>query len=141
MAMRTSSMYLILALLACYEPSLAELNGADPASRNSESANLRDVNGVGHEGSVADSVGTFLDSINIEDAIQGMLQTAKKEAEASTTDDEYEPDPRTATGGIINTLLVVLTILAFLGNAGFLVHVFWIKDNRLDNAYLVSLRT
>jgi hypothetical protein len=137
-------MYLLLwASLALfyYTPTLvAGVNGADPSSRNSESSALHDVNDAEHEGSVAESVGTFLDSINIEDAIQGMLQTAKKEAEASA-DDDYQPDPRTATGGIINTLLVVLTILAFMGNAGFLVHVFWIKDNRLDSAYLDSLRT
>jgi len=38
------------------------------------------------------------------------------------------PAPRTATGGIINTLMIFLSFLAFLGNAGFLIHVFWLKE-------------
>ncbi len=33
-------------------------------------------------------------------------------------------DPRTATGGIINTLMVLLSIFAVLGNGAFLVYVF-----------------
>lgn len=36
--------------------------------------------------------------------------------------------PRTATGGVINTLLVVLCFLAFGGNLIFLVHVFYLKE-------------
>ena len=48
-------------------------------------------------------------------------------------DDKYSkqvaPKPRTATGGVINTLMIFLTILAFVGNAAFLVHVFWLKEN------------
>jgi hypothetical protein len=36
-----------------------------------------------------------------------------------------ENSPRTATGGIINTLLCLLTVVAFLGNAAFLVYVFF----------------
>ena len=35
--------------------------------------------------------------------------------------------PRTATGGIIHTLLVTLTICSFIGNAIFLVNVFWLS--------------
>lgn len=38
------------------------------------------------------------------------------------------PHARTATGGIINTLMVSLTFLAFFGNVAFLVHVFWVKE-------------
>jgi len=32
---------------------------------------------------------------------------------------------RTATGGLIHTFLVILTVFAFLSNGAFLVHVFW----------------
>ena len=43
--------------------------------------------------------------------------------------EEYEGggSPRTATGGLINTLLVLLTIVSFIGNALFLVSVFWLS--------------
>jgi len=34
---------------------------------------------------------------------------------------------RTATGGLINTLMIVLTIFAFIGNGLFLVYVFWLS--------------
>ena len=45
-------------------------------------------------------------------------------------EDEMSDDkpPRTATGGVINTLLVVLCFLAFGGNLVFLVHVFYLKE-------------
>ncbi len=50
-----------------------------------------------------------------------------KEAE-SEDDDDTDTAPRTATGGIINTLLVFLCFVAFLGNAIFLYHVFFGKE-------------
>lgn len=34
---------------------------------------------------------------------------------------------RTATGGFINTVMIILTIFAFLGNGAFLVYVFWLS--------------
>lgn len=34
---------------------------------------------------------------------------------------------RTATGGFVYTLLVTLTVLAFLSNGAFLVYVFWLS--------------
>ena len=34
---------------------------------------------------------------------------------------------RTATGGFINTIMVALTIFAFLGNGAFMVYVFWLS--------------
>ena len=37
------------------------------------------------------------------------------------------PVSRTATGGIINTLLSFLTVLAFLGNGAFMVYAFWLS--------------
>lgn len=45
--------------------------------------------------------------------------------EADKGDGEYAP--RTATGGIINTLMVILTIVSFIGNFLFLVYVFWLS--------------
>jgi len=41
--------------------------------------------------------------------------------------DSGDVTPRTATGGIINTLLVLLTIVSFIGNGIFLVYVFWLS--------------
>ena len=37
------------------------------------------------------------------------------------------PVSRTATGGIINTLLSFLTVLAFVGNGAFMVYAFWLS--------------
>jgi hypothetical protein len=34
---------------------------------------------------------------------------------------------RTATGGIIYSLIVLLTVFAFIGNGAFLVYVFWLS--------------
>lgn len=48
-----------------------------------------------------------------------------EDIEESTGDDK---PPRTATGGVINTLLVALSFLAFGGNLLFLVHVFYLKE-------------
>jgi len=47
--------------------------------------------------------------------------------ELLSADKDSESAPRTATGGVINTLLVLLTIVSFIGNAMFLVYVFWLS--------------
>jgi hypothetical protein len=49
--------------------------------------------------------------------------------ENSMVDDENENEQyvRTATGGFIYTLMVLLTILAYIGNATFLIYVFWLS--------------
>jgi hypothetical protein len=52
----------------------------------------------------------------------------KDDDRGSDKDNMPPPAPRTATGGIINTLMVALTFLAFFGNAAFLVHVFLLKE-------------
>lgn len=41
-------------------------------------------------------------------------------------DPDEEEHMRTATGGAIHSLIVMLTVFAFLGNGAFLVYVFWI---------------
>lgn len=38
-----------------------------------------------------------------------------------------EGEIRTATGGLIYTLMVTLTVVAFLSNGAFLVYVFWLS--------------
>ena len=47
----------------------------------------------------------------------------------SKVDDENgnELYVRTATGGFIYTLMVLLTIVAYFGNASFLIYVFWLS--------------
>ena len=44
-------------------------------------------------------------------------------------DIEIEPVhyKRTATGGVINTVLTILTMIAFFGNLSFAVYVFWLS--------------
>lgn len=34
---------------------------------------------------------------------------------------------RTATGGLINQIMVVLTFVAFIGNGAFVIYVFWLS--------------
>jgi hypothetical protein len=41
--------------------------------------------------------------------------------------DEPRQFPRTATSGIVHRLLVFLTMIAFVGNAAFMVFVFWMS--------------
>jgi hypothetical protein len=42
-------------------------------------------------------------------------------------DDDSVPVARTATGGFINTIMVFLSIFAFVGNGAFMVYVFWLS--------------
>ena len=51
------------------------------------------------------------------------------QSENILVDDENENEQyvRTATGGFIYTLMVLLTILAYIGNAIFLIYVFWLS--------------
>lgn len=47
---------------------------------------------------------------------------------AETEDiDNLGGSSRTATGGFVNTIMVALTIFAFLGNGAFMVYVFWLS--------------
>lgn len=55
----------------------------------------------------------------------GSEQVNKQNVVEEVGDDK---PPRTATGGVINTLLVALCFLAFGGNLIFLVHVFYLKE-------------
>lgn len=64
-----------------------------------------------------------------------LLLQAQERAHLRTWDGVHAPvgnkagedtqDIRTATGGPINTIMIVLTIAAFGGNAAFLCYVFW----------------
>jgi hypothetical protein len=56
------------------------------------------------------------------DQLPAQLSQGGGESASSTS----EP-LRTATGGPINTLMIVLAIVAFTGNAAFLIYVFWLS--------------
>ena len=47
--------------------------------------------------------------------------------EVEDIDNIGEPLSRTATGGFVNTIMVALTVFAFLGNGAFMVYVFWLS--------------
>lgn len=51
-----------------------------------------------------------------------VIETAK-----ATESPEEEKVFRTATGGFISTILILLTAVAFIGNGAFLVYVFWLS--------------
>ena len=76
-----------------------------------------------------------LDNLNSEilKGISDLASNEEVEKEEHADDDRYRkqeaPKPRTATGGVINTVMIFLTILAFVGNAAFLVYIFWLKEN------------
>lgn len=44
-------------------------------------------------------------------------------------ENDIVPISRTATGGFVNTILVFLTVFAFLGNGAFMVYVFWLSKS------------
>ena len=52
---------------------------------------------------------------------------SKTEEMEKGDDEKSEHVPRTATGGVINTIMVFLTIVSFIGNGMFLVYVFWLS--------------
>ena len=54
------------------------------------------------------------------------IEQIQKIDELMKENDEEKPmEIRTATGGLINTIMITLTLFAFVGNAMFLVYVFW----------------
>eukprot|EP01040_Poterioochromonas_malhamensis_P004191 gene4191-4486_t len=60
---------------------------------------------------------------------RNLLQTIENEVEVPEREDlkiESE-ERRTATGGIVNSIMIVLTVIAFIGNGLFLVYVFWLS--------------
>ena len=71
-------------------------------------------------------------NVLISGGINSLVRKEKKVAPGkdaeSDDDDDTDTAHRTATGGIINTLLVFLCFVAFLGNAIFLYHVFFGKE-------------
>jgi hypothetical protein len=42
-------------------------------------------------------------------------------------DNDGVPVSRTATGGFVNTVMVFLTVVAFIGNGAFMIYVFWLS--------------
>ena len=63
----------------------------------------------------------ILESVVIEQNKITQLTDASKVVDKSNT------VQRTATGGAIHSLLVMLTIASFFGNAAFVVYVFWLS--------------
>eukprot|EP01039_Chlorochromonas_danica_P010626 gene10626-11777_t len=64
-----------------------------------------------------------------EETVIKSLEGAAKAREHIENDDEEEGKGkiRTATGGIVHSAIVLLTLFAFAGNAAFLVYVFWLS--------------
>lgn len=64
-----------------------------------------------------------------EESVIKSLEGAAKAREDIENDDEEEGKGkiRTATGGIVHSAIVLLTLFAFAGNAAFLVYVFWLS--------------
>jgi hypothetical protein len=88
------------------------------------------------------SVGAFADDVKPTQI--GVVEPAKPEAAAVVKtvvtsdpvslqqaeikkDDDSVPYARTATGGFINTIMVFLSVVAFVGNGAFMVYVFWLS--------------
>ena len=46
----------------------------------------------------------------------------------SGTKNELIPIERTATGGYVNTVLILLVIVSFIGNGFFLIDAFWMSS-------------
>ena len=57
-----------------------------------------------------------------------LSESDKQESASDSKDGEANNESiRTATGGLINNILILFSILAFLGNAIFMVNVFWLS--------------
>ncbi len=63
----------------------------------------------------------------LSESIPASYLARKDAAVLTVTVDNENKDVRTATGGFINTILIMLTIIAFIGNACFLIYVFWLS--------------
>lgn len=61
------------------------------------------------------------------DALQAKTILVSPYVDQINEEDDKPTVIRTATGGLINTVMIVLTIFAFLGNGAFLVYVFWLS--------------
>jgi hypothetical protein len=72
------------------------------------------------------------DNVKIENNIIKNENNISKNENKDTkllNDNDIVPISRTATGGFVNTILVFLTIFAFLGNGAFMVYVFWLSKS------------
>ena len=64
--------------------------------------------------------------VNLRTAASGAAATSH-DAGTDANGNDGLPVSRTATGGIINTLLSFLTVIAFIGNGAFMVYTFWLS--------------
>mmetsp|Transcript_34141 Transcript_34141/g.32566 ORF Transcript_34141/g.32566 Transcript_34141/m.32566 type:complete len:123 (+) Transcript_34141:245-613(+) len=65
------------------------------------------------------------------DIVKNENNISKNENEETiiVNNNDIVPISRTATGGFVNTILVFLTVFAFLGNGAFMVYVFWLSKS------------
>jgi hypothetical protein len=59
--------------------------------------------------------------------IQPPIQELPKDGSIPDAEETDEQSIRTATGGIIYTIMISLTVIAFIGNGAFLVYVFFLS--------------
>jgi hypothetical protein len=57
-------------------------------------------------------------------------ETQAKDSAADAEEVDPMPPLRTATGGPIHSILVLLCIVAFVGNGAFMIDVFWSKRKK-----------
>ena len=62
---------------------------------------------------------------NLVDSIVESNKDLKESIEITSNAENKKPF-RAATGGIVHTVMIILTIVAFIGNGLFMVYVFWI---------------
>ena len=64
--------------------------------------------------------------IDLKESLRGDVKTIGIMKDGAEVE-EFDNFARTATGGIVNTIMVALTVFAFLGNGAFMVYVFWLS--------------
>lgn len=76
------------------------------------------------------ALGASLDSTRKLDNAAVAVIAPGATVEAIKVDEQAEEEKifRTATGGFISTILILLTAVAFIGNGAFLVYVFWLSE-------------
>jgi hypothetical protein len=70
---------------------------------------------------------TDLSQSNLRSQPVPLIASTAKSMQFNNEEQVQSQNIRTATGGIIYTILVVLTIIAFVGNAAFMIDVFWLS--------------
>lgn len=79
--------------------------------------------------SLIDTTTSFSAAASLRNELNSLGTSSKDPANSLLKDSGSKATPlrRTATGGIIHSLMVFLTILCFIGNFGFMLYSFWIS--------------